>query len=326
MTRHIWLPVLFTIIAGGSSVEAQTEYFPLDRGNVWIYRSDRDVRTVEAGSYRVFGDQAYFSVTGMPDSDEWLRLAGDGTLYGYDEESRSERVVARFGASEGDSYEAFAGPCSARATIASRKTNYKGPIGQFDNALEIRYTESACRDAGITREVYLPWVGLVERTETTIAGPRTYQLIYARLGGVTVISSSELAFQLTLDRPVYVVNRMPPVDPATEAPAMTVRMALRHSAAEPLPLTFSSGQTYEIVLRDSTGKEIWRWSDGKAFTQALRTVAIPSGEKNWTEQVRLAGADGRPLPEGKYIVEAWLVTQGPRMFSATVPLEIRYIY
>lgn len=39
-----------------------------------------------------------------------------------------------------------------------------------------------------------------------------------------------------------------------------------------------SGQSYDAVIFDKKGSELWRWSDGMAFTQALRTESIPVGK------------------------------------------------
>ena len=39
-----------------------------------------------------------------------------------------------------------------------------------------------------------------------------------------------------------------------------------------------SGQSYDAVIFDKKGNELWRWSDGMAFTQALRTESIPVGK------------------------------------------------
>ena len=98
-----------------------------------------------------------------------------------------------FGAAEGESYETSIDPCSRRATVESRTHRYEGPAGVFPWALRIVYPPGVCMDAGLTEEIFFPWTGLLRRTETTIAGPRTYDLIYARTGGVTVISQPETA-------------------------------------------------------------------------------------------------------------------------------------
>lgn len=39
-------------------------------------------------------------------------------------------------------------------------------------------------------------------------------------------------------------------------------------------LTFPSGQTHDIVVYDAAGSEVWRWSAGQMFTQALRNKEL----------------------------------------------------
>ena len=45
-----------------------------------------------------------------------------------------------------------------------------------------------------------------------------------------------------------------------------------------LELRFPSGQTHEFVVIDSAGREVWRWSDGRLFTQSLQTKLLGSRE------------------------------------------------
>ncbi len=285
------------------TMSAQTEYFPLQTGNLWIYRAGAATRNIEVGPEKAIDDHRYYQVTGMPE-DALVRFTDSGTLVAYEEGKETE--WARFGAPEGVTYETGMGRCQQQATITSRAARYSGPIGGFNNALEIIYSGGVCADAGLQRDVYLPWVGLVERTETTFAGPRKYELVYARLGGVTVISAPEVGFGLTLDQSVYAPGSV-----------MVARISLRHSHPEPLALTFSSGQTYDITIRNEAGDVVYRWSKRKAFTQVLRTVNFPAGEKNWTESIPV------DFPPGKYTARAWLVTTGGKDYLASVGFEVR---
>ena len=326
--RTLWLAALF--LSGTAACMAQYDYFPLQLGNQWIYRTGNlpqpQTVTVEVTQTEIFQDRVYYLVKGLPPGEAWLRMSEEGTLYAWDSGQKQERVWVAFATPEGGSYETAISPCNRRATIASRSANYKGPVGDFTWALQIDYPPGPCMDAGITREFYLPYVGLVHRAETTIAGPRTYDLIYARLGGTVVISEPEMAFNLSLDKAVYTANLMPPVDPKRVAPLMTARLSLRHTQPEPLRLSFSSGQTYELILWNERGEPEYRWSDGKFFTQAMRSVDFPAGEQNWVIVIPLAAKDGSPLPRGSYAAEAWLTTTEGKIYAATVGFRIQYIY
>lgn len=92
-----------------------------------------------------------------------------------------------------------------------------------------------------------------------------------------------------------------------------VEFALRVTNAEQkrVELAFPSGQTHEIVVLDPAGREVWRWSEGRMFTQAVQTKLLGAGEtttyaERWTPTLRA----------GSYTVVATLT-------SANHPIELR---
>jgi hypothetical protein len=44
--------------------------------------------------------------------------------------------------------------------------------------------------------------------------------------------------------------------------------------ARKLEVTFPNGQTHDIAVMDAAGSEVWRWSSGQMFTQALRNLPL----------------------------------------------------
>jgi hypothetical protein len=57
--------------------------------------------------------------------------------------------------------------------------------------------------------------------------------------------------------------------------------------------------------------------------QALHTLSVGPGEKNFTTQFQLVDAQGTPLPKGFYTAEAWLTTDAQPQYRAQVGFEIR---
>ena len=51
-----------------------------------------------------------------------------------------------------------------------------------------------------------------------------------------------------------------------------VRFAFRvtNETDKSIEVDFGSGQTHDIAVLDSTGREVWRWSEGRLFTSAIR--------------------------------------------------------
>ncbi len=313
-------PLTLLLVTAG--LAAAQNYFPLEAGNQWIYRSGAQIATAEVVRTEVFDGRTYSLVRGFF-GDAWLRINESGALVAFNADTRTETLWTAFGAAEGTQFQAAIPPCEQPAQVASKSAKYIGPIGEFPYALEIRYSPGRCADAGNERDLYLPWVGLVQRRATTIAGPRVWDLIYARLG-TTEITASETSFQLALDEEVYTANLQPPVDPEHAIPTMLARLTLRHIRQDPLRLTFPTGQRFDLVIRNEKNEVVFRWSDGKAFIQAIGTETI-TGERNWVIDVPLAVGNA-PLPQGRYVAEGWLTTDGPRAWSASVGFEVRHVF
>jgi hypothetical protein len=66
-------------------------------------------------------------------------------------------------------------------------------------------------------------------------------------------------------------------------------------------VAFPNGQTHEFVVVDSAGREIWRWSTSRLFTQALQNKLLSGGET-------MSVGEQWPHPQGrgKYTVIATL--------------------
>lgn len=320
---------IFTIslaLAGLASA-AQPDYFPLQPGNQWVYRiggggGDRFL-TLEIARTGHFGGRTYSLLRGLPAGEFWLRMDEAGNLRTYSPERNLEELWYAFHAPEGEEYTTFLPGAPSQARIVSRRAAYKGPACEVDYALEVRYLPAG--GSGIERELFLPYIGLVHRSEKTAAGRvLTYDLIYSRTGGVTVLSAPELSFSLTLDRLVYYANLMPPVDPARVVPEMTARLTLRNTTGVPLELVWPSGQRYDFQIRNEKGEVVWRWSDGRAFI-LLYGKEWFTGERNYTELIRLGEASTKPWPQGRYVLEGWLATEA-RAFTASAPFEIRHVH
>jgi hypothetical protein len=52
-------------------------------------------------------------------------------------------------------------------------------------------------------------------------------------------------------------------------------------------LSFASGKSYDIVVVDSAGREVWAWSNGRMFTQGVQNKQLGTGDsmkvnESWT--------------------------------------------
>jgi hypothetical protein len=75
-------------------------------------------------------------------------------------------------------------------------------------------------------------------------------------------------------------------------------------------INFPSGQTYDFIVIDSVGREMWRWGGDRMFTQAVRNKLLGAGERlEFQESLKTRG-----LPPGRYVARATLT-------SANYPLR-----
>jgi hypothetical protein len=65
-------------------------------------------------------------------------------------------------------------------------------------------------------------------------------------------------------------------------------------APHSVEVNFPNGQTHEFVVLDTLGREVWRWSAGRMFTQALQNREVGSNETlSFHEQWQPRGLHGR---------------------------------
>jgi Intracellular proteinase inhibitor len=51
-----------------------------------------------------------------------------------------------------------------------------------------------------------------------------------------------------------------------------------NTGAHRLEVNFPNGKTHDLVVLDSLGNEVWRWSNGRMFTQTLQNKVLHSAD------------------------------------------------
>src|SRR5437879_3352730 len=199
--RNLALIILASALIGSTCLAA--DYFPLQKGNQWIYRcvagcSGESAVTVEILDTAQL-DQVgpvYYVLQGFGTS-AWIRMTEDGNLVAFDRQSGSERLWYAFGVPEGEEYATSVHPCNTSAVVSDKNIDYQGPLGEFHDALGIDYPATSCNLQGLVQEIFLPGIGLARRVDL-VPGSRRYELVYARVGNA-VISGAGISFGLSLD-------------------------------------------------------------------------------------------------------------------------------
>ena len=110
-------------------------------------------------------------------------------------------------------------------------------------------------------------------------------------------SAGDLKVQLSVSRAAFQVGE-----------AVPIRLQVTNLAGAPTVLTMSSGQRYDVLVRQR-GALIWQWSHDKAFVQVVRESTMAPGETlsfDWTWDQR--DLQGRQVESGVY--DIWAVFMG----------------
>jgi hypothetical protein len=66
-------------------------------------------------------------------------------------------------------------------------------------------------------------------------------------------------------------------------------------------LSFSSGQQFQLTITDESGNEVYKYSDGKFYTEALILKNIGPGESiKWSDEWDMTNKEGIKLTSGNY--------------------------
>jgi hypothetical protein len=90
---------------------------------------------------------------------------------------------------------------------------------------------------------------------------------------------------------------------AVEADGGMIRFALdvTNPTKKNLELDFPNGQTHDFVVLDSIGREVYRWGEGRMFTQSMQNRTIDGGGT-----LHIAEHAPTSLPQGSYVAVATL--------------------
>lgn len=303
--RRTFTTKLACLFFGVALFSQAADYFPLQVGNSWVYQvtSGRGARpgAINVEAKETLNGREYFRVSFF-EQIVYLRLGENGNVIRFDKDSGAESVWLPIGSTPGAAVLTQLDSCSKEARVGTASAPLKTILGEFGNALEVRYKPN-CADAGVTVQYFLPYIGMLVHETTSIAGPVRYELSYVR-SGLTSHAATQQTFGISTDKPVY------------KAGTEEIHVRLTLNVSEPVVLTFPSGQSSDLRLTDSTGKTVYTWSMDKLFAQVFRQERVEPGERNFVMTVPAGN-----LAPGRYQVEGWLTTQ-PRQYNATVPFEI----
>lgn len=120
-----------------------------------------------------------------------------------------------------------------------------------------------------------------------------------------------LQVEISTDRRVYRLGE-----------PITITLSVTNRGGMPAPLTFTTSQRYDLTASRS-GRELWRWSHGRAFAQVIQNINVRPGETiSFEETWDQTDKDGDQVPPGSYKIVGWLTAEG-REQTTRSSVEIR---
>jgi hypothetical protein len=281
-----------------------SDFFPIQAGNTWTYRDAQTGHafTIRVGDQVVREGQTYNTLEGYTPQRLLVRMTDFADLVYFDETLGHEMRLTRFSLA----MEPFHAPqrgCDMFGRLGGQIADHDGPAGRFRSVMQIFYEAPACPDAGIESEQYATNIGMLQRVVGSLAGPRTYKLISARIGNFIVEGGVFGRFTVS-------------AAPVNGTDTLEVTLRLRTGAGPAVKLEFPSAQQYDVAIRDSNGRRIWTWSQDKLFALTPHELLV-AGE--WTETLQV------PKPrtaDNQYFIDAWLTTApDTARYAATAPLK-----
>lgn len=304
--------IVIAALLAASTAQA-ADFFSLSPGNRWTYRAASGETfeiTVGLNPIVTIGGLMYHKVTGYATQPLYLRRGDNDVIYWLNQEFDREEILTNFRPLPGAFYTTvISAPCDQDAQTQERPVVFEGAGGVFPDAREIRYRVLDCADTGVESELYLDNIGLARRVNQTIAGPREFNLVSAKVGPLTLSALPGAEFRVSL--PSAAINRERRDEPVT----LQVTLRLLIDRLEPVHLRYTSSQRYDIAVKNERGETVYLWSAAALFLPVVSEEDMLS--KEYSVPLTL------DLPDGRYQIEAWLTTDArDRQFSAVAPLSV----
>jgi hypothetical protein len=91
----------------------------------------------------------------------------------------------------------------------------------------------------------------------------------------------------TEEKAAPIVTTFDVTRPKEDAEKLRFSLRVTNNTSKMLELRFPDGQTHDFVVKDFAGKVVWRWSEGRMFTSAMRSETLKGKgvtvfEESWT--------------------------------------------
>lgn len=303
--------LFFIAFAAAWPAALSAEILPLQEGNYWLYRDVKNGGEFEisVSTPYVINEKVYWSLKGYVKQKPYgsmsqrilVRNGETGNIYFYNEETEREELLTSFESAEGSWANAPLRECDQESQRQAKPVRYEGGAGVHEKAVQLNYRSFGCADAGTTSELYLENIGMLRRSFTTVAGPRDFDLVHARIGKTVITGLPAASLEVSAAG-------------AEGRPELEITLRYLSNALEPRQLFFPTAQEFDCVIKNLDGSEVYRYSANQEFGPDEHERTVFPG---WTWKVHVP-----QVAAGQYVVEAWITTKERPAFAGSVKILI----
>lgn len=100
---------------------------------------------------------------------------------------------------------------------------------------------------------------------------------------------------------------------------LLITLTVTNDGDEPYTVEHQNGQEYDFIVLDKRGRVLWRWSDGRAFTQALSS-SIVGAHRSVIYEAEIKRQEYKKFRDKAVLITA-LLKDTPYTISAAAPSE-----
>ncbi|MCO7224313.1 BsuPI-related putative proteinase inhibitor [Pleionea sp. CnH1-48] len=217
-----------------------------------------------------YGDnwKQYSSFLGS--KNQWVWTDSSNKFYLYNNDSNRAYLFADLDAAVGSTFDIELDACTTKAEIQQRDLTVDTVAGQFNNVVELTFS-GPCADAGYSRALFAPTLGLVSYEYITFAGSQEMKLDSAFINGVEYKKTFD-QISVSMD---YAAKRVF-TNTQNMIPAY---ITLTNKSDSDYVMQFSTTQTFDIELIDDNGVVVNVWSANKRFAQVETNITIKPGQE-----------------------------------------------
>jgi hypothetical protein len=99
-------------------------------------------------------------------------------------------------------------------------------------------------------------------------------------------------------------------------------LRVQNTGDQPVRLQMPTGQIYEFIVQRN-GEEVWRWSQGRAFTQAVQQWTLsPDETRTFTVTWDQRDNNGNPVEPGAYTIIGRVINSANAQLQDTEEIRI----